>query len=320
MEILMPYEIVANAKKKFFGSLKMEDWLDYLSIKTWYGLAKSLKIDGVGEETFTDNILMEMCDVMNLLDMPLRIFRSVDEKTNGGDLEIFVPMKNKFVRLAVQAKKVYIEKNYVYDAMPHTVKGSGKLQINLLLDYAKKIRAVPIYLFYNYCEVEVINVKILSGAKRSPPITHFGCSFADANWVKQNFVSGNPEKWIKKPGILDVHPPSRPFSELDNFRKGYSWDALSKILKFKTPEHDVDFIEPDALENTSDWREYRPNPVFKSQDELQRDYISAPTVSSDFIQGRPNEIQESDGFSPKFRMVLERGVATPWNKKSLHLK
>lgn len=321
MAVLLPHEVISSAKEKFFKSLQMRDWLNYLSIKTWYDLEKGRVIGGVREETLTENILLETCDAMNKAKMPVRLFRALDEKTNGGDLEIFVQHKNKYVRLALQAKKVFVDKKYIYDSADHIIKGSGQLQINLLLDYASKMKAVPLFLFYNYCDNETINERILYQEKIKPPITHFGCSFTDAHWVKQQFVSGSPEKWSKKPGIIDVHPPSRPFSELDLFRTGYSWGELMKKLNISTAADDIDLIDPAALDITSDWREYRPNPVFKKNDETINEFAVNPTGASDFItKGQQKESTEIKGFFPKFRMVLERGVVSLWDKKSLHLK
>lgn len=321
MAVLAPHEVISLAKEKFFKNLQMKDWLNYLSIKTWYDLEKGRLIGGVREETLTENILLETCDAMNKAKMPVRLFRALDEKTNGGDLEIFVQHKNKYVRLALQAKKVFVDKKYTYDSADHTIKGSGQLQINLILDYALKMKAVPLYLFYNFCDDETINERILNQEKTKQPITHFGCSFSDARWVKQQFVSGSPENWSKKPAIVDVHPPSRPFSDLDHFRTGYSWGELMKKLSISSAVDEIDLIEPDALDVIPDWREYRPNPVFKKNDETINEFAANPTGASDFItKSQQKERAEIEGFSPKFRMVLERGVVSLWNKKSLHSK
>lgn len=85
----------------------------------------------------------------------LRIQEAKNEKTNGADILLCLVKNGKAICYALQAKIIYHTSkkkhpNGDYRQMHHTVKKSGKHQINLLLDYAKAEKFIPLYLMYNY--------------------------------------------------------------------------------------------------------------------------------------------------------------------------
>lgn len=72
----------------------------------------------------------------------------VDEAHKGCDFEMWIGNDRKgWSRYAVQAKKITARSGR-YERLNHAVRGRSQIQI--LNDYAKRVRAAPLYCFYNF--------------------------------------------------------------------------------------------------------------------------------------------------------------------------
>lgn len=72
----------------------------------------------------------------------------VDEAHKGCDFEMWVGSDRLgWSRYAVQAKKITARSGR-YDKLSHAVR--GRTQIEMLNDYARRVRAAPLYCFYNF--------------------------------------------------------------------------------------------------------------------------------------------------------------------------
>lgn len=113
---------------------------------------------------------------------PLLIFDSKNEKINGNDLEIVFKTRNLFLIFRTQCK--IIDKEGKYSTINHS---SGKgLQIELLLEYGRKVNGTPIYLFYNINENVYVNHQIVSKCNNIQ-IEAFGCSFIDVRYIYYHY-------------------------------------------------------------------------------------------------------------------------------------
>lgn len=74
--------------------------------------------------------------------------RAIKEPRHGGDIEIFVEYSEReYLRYFLQSKILKKDRNY-HD-VNHRVNGNGAYQWALLLNYTKRAKAIPRYLFYN---------------------------------------------------------------------------------------------------------------------------------------------------------------------------
>jgi hypothetical protein len=122
--------------------------LEGLSVDTWERLrdARTFEIR-FGEETITDLLL---------LDLKRKAFKTTsivqtskyEEKNTGTDWEWWLGHPGKWLRLAIQAKK--LKRKDRYDSLGHKV--SKKHQVDLLEEYAEANNAVPMYCLYNHLE------------------------------------------------------------------------------------------------------------------------------------------------------------------------
>jgi hypothetical protein len=88
----------------------------------------------ISETTITEELLFRFWRGYYDKKNPIRIFEAKAEHKNGNDLEIFVKTLRGFILLVCQAKITDNKGTYKY--FFHKV--SGKLQIKLLSDYARK--------------------------------------------------------------------------------------------------------------------------------------------------------------------------------------
>lgn len=148
-----------------------------------------------GEVTITDNMVYQIwkyakdTGITNII-----IHHAKDEKSNGSDLLYFLEIEpGIYIQFAIQAKKLKIDcKESRYTAMSHLVNSTKKPQIDILLEYGKCEKAIPMYMLYNYSEHPKF-------AKRE----YYGCSLISANFVKAKFSL--PITKCKHPTFDDLH-------------------------------------------------------------------------------------------------------------------
>ena len=129
---------------------KLKELYKEISSSIWDRIPFSYNIGfRYSEVTITENLLFDIYKFS--IDNPslaINIFEAKNEKANGNDLELCLEIEpNKYVILVIQAKKLYFT-TQKYRSISHKV--NDKYQIELLEDYAKREKAIPLYMFYNY--------------------------------------------------------------------------------------------------------------------------------------------------------------------------
>ena len=112
---------------------------------TWGRLKQSWDVQvRLGEETLTDLLIL---DFTRSMEGRTRLFQSTksQESRRGTDLEIRIHAGgNRAAAFAVQAKKLdQADGRYRLDA-------KAKSQLDILETYSQSVRAIPLYLLYNY--------------------------------------------------------------------------------------------------------------------------------------------------------------------------
>lgn len=153
-----------------------------LSVETWDRLFWGNRLDvSQGETTITDNNLLTMVRS----GLPgLRIYKAKppDERRDGFDWEWWIRgASRRWRRYVVQAKKLNLDR-LTYDHIRHPV--GGGFQIDLIEDFARNNRAIPLYSFYN----SVDDQNMISSAWNCPlPLEkkQLGCTLAPLQVVRQ---------------------------------------------------------------------------------------------------------------------------------------
>lgn len=120
-----------------------------IAADTWERLKLSRELrTRLGEETLTDLVVL---DFVRLMGCRARLFQStkIQESKRGTDLEIRIHAGgNRAIAFALQAKKLNRDERYI--GFKATVNSRKSLQLQMLEKYAESVRAVPLYLLYNY--------------------------------------------------------------------------------------------------------------------------------------------------------------------------
>lgn len=224
-----------------------------ISLDFWNRILFSRSVKGkfrVSETTFTENLVYSFFLIAASKTLPVKIFQSNNEKTNGSDLEILLQFNSGVVKFPCQSKIIYAIQRY--GALYHKV--GNRLQVDLLLHYASRIGGYPIYMLYNYDSNMPSKLKKVTGGVDQ----FWGCSIGSAKEIKSTFFGRKTP-----PTFHDMHPnPCWPFYklfealaayqpekkiskmlngfELDKLRK-YSVDEIMNDTKF------TDLTSPEAL-------------------------------------------------------------------------
>lgn len=129
-----------------FRRLAKRTW-DRLRVTTGGGVYTTLS-----EPSITEDILLELA-VFNSNHVRLYKTSQKNEPKQGTDWEFFIGRNERWIRYAIQAKKIDL-KTGKYDRLDHKVPNNkqGKLQLEILKEYATANDAVPLYCFYNYVQ------------------------------------------------------------------------------------------------------------------------------------------------------------------------
>lgn len=181
------------------ASLSLIDFAKIISADFWSRIkfARGIKPIGrlrVSEASLTEELVYQFYVMAVGKILPVKIFQSTHEKVNGSDLEILLEIDGSVVKLPCQAKVIYATRRY--GALYHEVR--GQLQIDLLIQHAKRIGGYPIYMFYNYDGYMPSKLlKVTGGEERL-----WGCSVGSANEIKNKFFDGR----TIPPMFHDMHP------------------------------------------------------------------------------------------------------------------
>ncbi len=244
------------------------------------------------ETTITNKLVNKLYEDIQISNLPVRIFQSKNERVNGDDLEIILPIaKDKYIRFFCQAKRIEFSNsnpNGYYKLSRFT---NGNEQIVKLLDYARNQNGFPIYLFYNYTEDDFKLNKCVKGNKE-----FYGCSITSAHFLASKYLK--KEKMITAK-FKELHPPSMPLIVLSemvgtNFLKplGSKFGKITNLTKY--PLELVHYSE-NELRMIGSWREIFPS--IHQGDERKTGF------ENDLIPLRTSMYNLS-GFNPAFRIIF----------------
>lgn len=283
--------------EKLYDSLTISDILKVVATRVWerIGFVRSKRGLKIYETTITQNLLFSMMDFSEVFGYRIKLFEAVSEKTNGNDIECFIEFKEGYVLFPIQAKIIY--SNNKYKQIKHCVKGSGEEQIDLLIEYAKKNKGFPLYIFYNH----VNNVKLFGPFPESDKnqIETFGISFTSAYYLYKKYYLKDIEgtrKW-QIPSFNDLHPiHARPIHEITSLIGDKKFETkiereISKKMNRNSKE--IKYYNQKELLQNPDWSDLTPFHAI-GRTSLDRDV--------DKILGSSKDRKET--FNPKFRIMI----------------
>jgi hypothetical protein len=130
--------------------MRAVELFEVLASTTWYTIIRASRNRiAFGEDAIT-SINLNAIVSLNNLSIAVEDTR-VDEARKGCDFELWIGSDPEgWSRYAVQAKKISVRPRR-YERLTHKV--NGRRQIDILHDYAKRVRAAPLYCFYNFSNV-----------------------------------------------------------------------------------------------------------------------------------------------------------------------
>jgi len=267
-------------------------WLELYSYFTWHkiGFVRKRQFLRITETSITQDLAFQLYLLSLSQTLPVKLYESKLENTNGNDLEIFIETPQGYVIFPTQAK--IIHSNHKYSSIAHKV--GGRYQIDLLLNYAKKIKGIPLYLMYNTCLDSKMYKRVadISGYN----IESFGCSIASAKVVKQEFqVNSVQDKW-KIPNFADIHcsiayPLSLLACSFSNLSKE---NFINASLLYFNHRDQINFYSTEQI----------------NDDPLWENVIQVPEIG----KLNPNEnVRQKNydqifNFNPKFRIVFSQKI------------
>lgn len=274
--VLFPFskdDLITNPKVYNLCNL-----LKSISYDTWRRIEfvrnrKGLKIL---ETTITQNILysINMFSHLSLTPIPITIYEAENEAANGNDIELVIRTVHGIILAPLQAK--LLKKDNRYNEMKH----NGQKQIDDLINYAQRIKGIPLYLLYNYYPRSKF-IKENPGVN-SADLERLGCSLVNAHYLKTNFATKRKGNW-QIPAFKDLHPSiAKPLDTLGCFPASVL--PIYELLERRYPIH---YHQEATILKDPEWH------ILK----LFRDQDLNPQKNTD------RDLNQS--FSPKFRIVLD---------------
>lgn len=270
-------------------------WLELYSYLTWHkiGFIRKNQFLKITETSVTQDLVFQLYLLSLTKALPIKLYESKLENTNGNDLEILLETPQGYVMFPAQAKIIYA--NHKYHSITHQVK--GRYQIDLLMNYAKKIKGIPLYLLYNTCldnkiYTQVSNVSVYD-------IESFGCSITSAQVIKQNFYRKSYSGNWKIPGFADLHcSVAYPLSTLVCSFSNLLKEAFinSSFLYFDHREQ-IQFYSTEQINKDPRWKNILPAP---EMGRLSPNELSIKQKNYNYIYR----------FNPKFRLVFSQTMQT----------
>lgn len=291
----MSIQVIKELGNKLFNTPDLCNWLQIYSALTWtkIGFARNSNLK-ISETTITQDLVFNFWLMAQASSCPIEIYESKDEKTNGNDLEIIIQTNRGFVLMPCQAK--IIQKENRYSTISHKAGGGTQEQIDLLMNYGKKVKGLSVYLLYNFCDNSWVNEKVEKKSGRS--ITNYGCSLAQAEYIKQNHCNKKyrmgKHMW-SIPDFYDLHiEHAIPFHSIICFRNQLNWFTSLNNL-----DNELKYYDREQIDNDSNWQ----------------NLVTTPRIG--YIPGQRKELIEindeknSEGFSPHFRIVFPNERRAP---------
>jgi hypothetical protein len=242
--------------------MKAYELFEILASKTWKSIERCARNRiHLGEDAITTNNLDALASAGPCC-VVIEDTRA-KEDTTGCDFELWIGSDHRgWFRYAVQAKKIQVA-NDRYASLKHKVGKAGKLQIDILEDYSKLNRAIPIYCFYNNSnsafkwncnlptEKEQLGVSITPSSVVRKAITKSGCRTF-------SYIHGQPETlpWrclVACPHLVD--PTKAKNSKWSHISDGYYKELPKVLASLRETTSRLSFEQiPDLFSRESDLR------------------------------------------------------------------
>jgi hypothetical protein len=266
--------------------------LESLARSTWERLrdARTLGIR-FGEETITDLLLLELKRLGSGQIRIIQTPRSI-EKTSGTDWEWWVraPGNTGWYRFAIQAKRLDPRSNR-YERLRHRV--GPVLQLDLLKQYARKNRAIPLYCFFNHVDnfddAKLKQVWRCCEEKRE--LQQLACTVVPLPVIE----------WVSAPRV------SKTFSAVHSHQGAVPWRCLLKCPRL-AKEHQQIGAHWDRL-NVPLGADSLDFP-WKSQEKLPPE-IELGQVYLDRCTGKHEDRSGELSFSPRWVVVFGQDLDEP---------
>jgi len=267
------------------STVNIGDFFKEQSHLVWKRIEFARKLNlRIRETTITEELLFRFWRAYYDKKIPIRIFEAKAEHKNGNDLEIFVKTSRGFILLVCQAKITDNKGGYRY--FFHKV--SGKFQIKLLSDYARKRGAIAQYLLFNYVHIFSRSAELLDIAA----IEDFGITTFSADLLLPFLdMLKMTKKSIPVPNFAMLHPGiAIPFHQL----------VCSLLGDRMTVETDTEKITPAPL------KFYSEEEVVSEEDWwwLQKPPTIGFITKEDTVAAPKQADKKEEVFSPKYRLVI----------------
>jgi hypothetical protein len=155
---------------------------DRLALKVWTRLDDAARFRmPYGEESITDEILLDLA-MSHPQEVAIKKFSKREEGARtGADWEWWFGDRGAWFGMRVQAKALHVGVRR-YLSLGHRVRKSKRLQVDLLLQDARKRKLFPVYCLYNFWDITTTRVPWR--CPRAPQPHQWGCSLVDGRAVK----------------------------------------------------------------------------------------------------------------------------------------
>lgn len=216
---------------------------EQVSVDVWTRLKQSRKlVVRLGEETLTDILTLDFTRLAGRHRVKMFQTPKPQEAKTGTDLEVSVNIRgSKTIRYAIQAKKLYFGKRY--DHLKSKAGRSGKLQLDVLEDYAKTTGALPYYLLFNY--VDYVKESKHWHCCRSLDENQLGCTLVPSWHVRQAIQ----QRGCRTFTFLHSIPKALPFRCRFDCPLDARWGRKREAERIRSGFHD----QTNASRETPDW-------------------------------------------------------------------
>lgn len=157
----------------------------------------------LGEETLTDLLALDFVRFMSNRRTKLLQTTKLQESTQGTDLEIRIKVGHgRAILIAIQAKK--LSSSGRYESLNAKVKSSNLPQIDVLENYSRKVRAIPLYLLYNY--VDECSANAGWRCCQDPELKQLGCTLVPSWRIREAIRLRGHRNFSSIHGSNDVLP------------------------------------------------------------------------------------------------------------------
>jgi len=281
--------------EKFRKSHQIEDFLNYFSAHVWYRLrlratypAAASKAD---ETEFTNFLVSKLCEITyeDKIPLPIRILHSLNENTNGNDIELVLAVaKDKYLKFPCQAKRLNLNNkrkvsHAIYSEIWYIPKNGKIYQINALRSYAKKKLGYPLYMLYNFSDEDKAN-------QNYPDSELFGCTLVSAQYIAEQHFHENLH-------FTDIHPPGKPISSITTIDES-DLDVIDSLWGETKKQPCMKIYTYNEIFNEPGFTEFNP-PTY-----VDKRFIFSDKSLSEILSN--NQITSTETYNPKFRIVITK--------------